>query len=284
MVPVVTRWAPSNPKSNARGPGTVVTDPSEQSDYSVDSIDESWLQHWGPCKREKDILVDEELCNVGTHNINSFPDRNVPKMVRMMQTYKDMHVVGLSELNRNWFKVQEKDQLRERFKKLWRQKRIKTTWLKDRDWRYSRVQQGGVATMARGQASTYVQDMGEDKYGLGRWNWMSFEATSENTKTTIIQMYRPNKNTTDEGSVYMQQKSRMKTDECPINRFDMDLLEQIDELIEEGFQIILMGDFNTDLTRDSALIEALAERGIVDIMKECNGYNNVPNTSEVSWV
>ena len=138
--------------------------------------------------------------------------------------------------------------------------------------------------MARGQASTYVQDMGEDKYGLGRWNWMSFEATSENTKTTIIQMYRPNKNTTDEGSVYMQQKSRMKTDECPINRFDMDLLEQIDELIEEGFQIILMGDFNTDLTRDSALIEALAERGIVDIMKECNGYNNVPNTSEVSWV
>ena len=109
---------------------------------SVNSEEEAnvrWFQHWGTCKREKDILNDKHLCSVGTHNINSFLDKNFPKMVRMMQTYKDMHIVGMSELNRNWFQMQEKDQPRERFKKLWRSKRLKTSWLKDRDWRHSRL-------------------------------------------------------------------------------------------------------------------------------------------------
>ena len=273
------RMAPRNPKSAVMGPG-----PGSRMDLDHSSVSSeedaslSWFQHWGTCKRDKEILTNEALCNVGTHNINSFPDRNAPKMVRLLQTYKDMHVVGMSELNRNWFKMQEKDQLRERFKKLWRNKRLKTTWLKDRDWRYSRVQQGGVATMMRGQAATYVQDVGEDKHGLGRWNWMCLEATAVNTKTCIIQMYRPNKNTEDPGSVFMQQKSRMRTDECPLERFDKDLLDQIDELMMEGFQIILMGDFNTDLTTTSPLIEGLRERSIVDIMEETLGYDEVPNT------
>ena len=35
---------------------------------------------------------------------------------------------------------------------------------------------------------------------------------------------------------------RMRTDECPIDRFDKDLLAQIDALLLEGYQIILMGD------------------------------------------
>ena len=248
---------------------------------SVNSEEEAnvrWFPHWGTCKREKDILNDEHLCSVGNHNINSFPDKNVPKMVRMMQTYKDMHIVGMSELNRNWFQMQEKDQPRERFKKLWRSKRLKTSWLKDRDWRHSKVQQGGVATMLRGQAATYVQDVGEDKHGLGRWNWMCMEATSLNKKTCVIQMYRPVRNTEDPGSVFMQHKCRMRTDECPLQRFDEDLLDQIDDLMSEGFQIILMGDFNTDLTSTCTLIEELFLRSIIDVMDDIVGYGDVPNT------
>ena len=177
------RRAPNSPKSIARRPVVLGADNEEEGDR--------WFQHWGPCKREKEILNDDHLCNIGTHNINSFPDTNMPKAVRMMQTYKDMHVVGLSELNRNWLQMPEKDQIREKFKKLWRNKRLKTSWLKDRDWRYSKVQQGRVALMMRGQASTYVQDVGEDSMGWGRWNWMCLEASSVNTKSAIIQMYRP---------------------------------------------------------------------------------------------
>ena len=132
--------------------------------------------------------------------------------------------------------------------------------------------------MMRGQAATYVQDVGEDKDGLGRWNWMCLEATSANHKTVVMQMYRPVKNTVDSGSVYMQQKSRMRTDECPLARFDKDLLAQIDALLIEGYQFILMGDFNIDLTANSKLVEELADRGIIDVMKEKHQYRGVPNT------
>ena len=38
-----------------------------------------WFQHWGTCKREKDILNDKHLCSVGTHNINSFLDKKFPQ-------------------------------------------------------------------------------------------------------------------------------------------------------------------------------------------------------------
>ena len=198
MVLTVERQVPINPRSIARELDSELG--------IVSDVENSWFQHWGPRKREKEKFTDDELCNIGTHNINSFPDRNVPKMVRMLQTYKDMHVVGMSELNQNLFQMQEKDQLREWFKKLLRNKRIKTTWLKDRDWHYLRVQKGGVATMMRGQAATYVQDVEEDKDGLGRWNWMCLEATSANHKTAVMQMYWPVKSTLDSGSVYMQQK------------------------------------------------------------------------------
>ena len=101
----MVRRAPNSPKSIARRPEVLGADNEEEGDR--------WFQHWGPCKREKEILNDGHLCNIGTHNINSFPDKNVPKAVRMMQTYKDMHVVGLSELNRNWLQMPEKDQIRE---------------------------------------------------------------------------------------------------------------------------------------------------------------------------
>ena len=132
--------------------------------------------------------------------------------------------------------------------------------------------------MMRGQAATYVQDVGEDKDGLGRWNWMCLEATSANHKTAVMQMYRPVKNIVDSGSVYMQQKSRMRTDECPLARFDKDLLAQIDALLIEGYQFILMGDFNIDLTANSKLVEELADRESIDVMKEKHQYRGVPNT------
>ncbi len=109
-MPAVRRRVPNNPKSSARHPEQLDAVSGGGASRRGNTEDLAWFQHWGPCKREKGILGDELVCNIGTHNINSFPDKNEPKIVRMMQTYKDMHVVGMSELNRNWFQVQEKDQ------------------------------------------------------------------------------------------------------------------------------------------------------------------------------
>lgn len=107
---------------------------------------------------------------------------------------------------------------------------------------------------------------------------MCLEASSIEEKTAIFQIYHPTKNTNDAGLSYMQQKERMKTDTCLLGKFDDDLIAQIDDIRMEGFQIIVMGDFNMDLTSTHSLIRQLRDRDITDIMKEKIGYEEVPNT------
>ena len=52
----------------------------------------------------------------------------------------------------------------------------------------------------------------------------------------------------------------------------------VDDILLEGFQVMLMGDFNMDLSRGNYLIEELEKRGIIDVMKRKLNYTDVPNT------
>ena len=35
----------------------------------LEEVEESWFQHWGPCKRTKEVLTESGVCNLGTHNL-----------------------------------------------------------------------------------------------------------------------------------------------------------------------------------------------------------------------
>ena len=216
---------------------------------------------------------------VSSMNAHYLGERGSPSIFNLQEAIKENTVQGLSELNINFSRVPAHEQLNERMKNTWRAG-LKTTntWIRERDFRKSDHQLGGVAMLTHGETSSFVQTTGEDREGLARWNWMCFEGLSA-TKTTIIQVYRPVKNLTNSGSVYMQQASRIPEEDV-LKRYDDDLLAMVDEFIESQFNIILMGDFNLDVTDSNEyLVKELKKRGIIErITDRHSSEKEPPNT------
>ena len=186
-----------------------------------------------------------------------------------------MDCVGLSELNKNWLKIPTQDTFTRRIATWWKHQRTNFTWLKDYEWP-SESQRGGVSlSLTTNKISKYAKDKGEDASGLGRWVWQTVEGHSD-IRTVIIQIYRPNKNEEQLRSVYMQQ--RIAADEMdPLKIFEIDLLEMVDTFIEDGFRMIIMGDFNQPLEGKSRLEQRLRERGIEDKLRK-HYPGQAPNT------
>ena len=241
-----------------------------------------WFKHYGDSYtdtlKNKHKNTTYEQFTVGTINAHYIGEKGSPQIFDLQDAIKGNTVQGMSELNVNFSRVPAHDQLRERMKNTWRAgMKSVNTWIREDDFRKSESQLGGVAMLTHGETSSFVQETGEDSSGLARWNWMSFEGLSE-VKTTIIQVYRPNKNTNNSGSVYMQQASRIPEEDV-LRRYDDDLLQLVDEMQEKGFNIIVMGDFNLDVTdEEQYLVKELKARGIIERITDRHGKQNAPNT------
>ena len=236
---------------------------------------QEWMQYYGE-ERNRNGTHEQDIVRFVTQNVNSFPRIGTIKSLRLQEELQGNDCVGMSELNKNWFKVNAQDSLYNRMTNWWKTQKTKMTWLREYDW-HSEYQQGGVSlTLAKDKLSKYGKDKGEDMSGLGRWVWQTIEGHS-NIKTVIIQVYRPVKNEKDNGSTYMQQ--RAASDESdPIKIFDNDLIEVIDTFIHDNFRIVVMGDFNTALNGSSRLERALNRRGIYDAIQQRYGQGQSPNS------
>ena len=232
-----------------------------------------WAQHFGD-KRDKKPTEDD-TARFATLNVNTFPRLGDPKAIRIREELQGIDCAGLGEININWLKIPTQDTFTRRISHWWKHQRTNHTWLKDYEWPTKR-QRGGVSlSLTTNKISKYAKDKGEDASGLGRWVWQTIEGHSE-TKTAIIQIYRPVKNEKNLGSVYMQQ--RVAADEIdPHKIFESDLLEMVDTFIEDDFRIIIMGDFNMTLHGQSTLEAKLAERGIEDKLRK-RYSEQMPNT------
>ena len=202
--------------------------------------------------------------------------RGTTKFMRMREEMQHIDCIGWSEINTNWYKINAQQSLYERLKPWWPRQKTIHTWLRDHEWP-SGYQQGGVSlSLTSDRISKYGQEKGEDMSGLGRWVWQTIEGHSQ-VKTVIIQVYRPTRNDKDYGSTFLQQ--RAASDEInPIKIFDMDMLEMIDGFIEDKFQVILMGDFNTAIDGTSTIVRELKDRGLRDAIQSQYGYADAPNT------
>ena len=240
----------------------------------VDKREERWNTHYGDKigKKEND---EEETIRVGTYNINTFPKLGSIKSRRLRDEMKEFDCAGMSEINKNWYKVNAQDSFRRRINEWWPIHKTRHTWMKDREWK-SEFQQGGVSLTVTKNLSNYSQDRGEDTMGLARWTWQKLEGQSR-TKTVLIQIYRPVKNTKDYGSTYMQQRATLGVMD-PIQKFDEDIMDMIDKFIEDEYQIIIMGDFNITLNGKSVIEKELNSRGIRDPIQERYGRSRAPNT------
>ena len=200
---------------------------------------------------------------------------------------KQVDIVGLTEVNKDWRCVPTDN----------------TVWAATAPWRETRKIQtsnnttgqmnrehqiGGTITMAFDEVSYHVSDRNQDERGLGRWSWMELNGVG-GTKTTIITAYCP-VNSSGLGGCYTQHLTYMSLHRsepesschfipesivCPRQLFGYDLHKFVDGCIEEGNQIILMGDFNSEY---SILREWMLDLSLLDVIGKKHGYEDVPRT------
>jgi hypothetical protein len=255
-------WPRTSRRENHREGGRTNRNTRGTENYSYD-----WYSPWGSTK----IQTKEDEIRISTLNISSFPALGSPKYLLLKERMGETDCMGLSELNRNWYKIHSQDYFTERIKNWWEKSITKLTWLKDREWP-SQFQRGGCAITTQGILAEYTQEMGEDEEGLGRWSWTTLEGKGEKS-TCIIQMYRPVRNESGIESVYRQQAAILE--EEPMARFEADLFKLIDEK-QKTNQVIVMGDFNEDTTSMTTLTRGLRRRGLIDPLRE--RYGCQPNT------
>ena len=285
------------PKNTADAPpysgmgGSIGDVPSRDAENGIPRVDENhplnddvadqretrWTKPFGAIK--EDNREQDDTIRIATYNINRFLKMNrqgTTKFARMRENLMNVECLGMSELNRNWLKINQQQSLYNRLKPWWPHQKTVHTWLHDYEW-HSEYQQGGASlTLTNNKIGKYGQEKGQDMSGLGRWVWQTVEGHSE-TKAAIIQVYRPTRNTDDNGSTYMQQRVAAD-EEDPLKIFDGDLLALIDGFIADKFQIIVMGDFNIPLEGRSNLERELKARGIADAIGTTYGYTEAPNT------
>ncbi|GFH48946.1 hypothetical protein CTEN210_05422 [Chaetoceros tenuissimus] len=165
-------------------------------------------------------------------------------------------------MNQDWRLVPEEEKLDHVISR-WTRDRRSTVSFNTLAPQRSKFQSGGTAMMTFNDIS-HSEISGErdrDPRGLGRWTSMTFRGLNNN-KTTIITAYCPVKSS-NVGGAYMQQVAyiqeylEMDQDhehsiplidnrECPRQLFGWDLKKFISNKIEEGHQIVLMGDFNSE--------------------------------------
>lgn len=248
-----------------------------------DNDEDAWFQHFGDeystlAKSKSKQKEQDTSIVVGTLNVHYLAERGTPGMLALQDAMKGQDIQGISEHNLNFSKIRQDDQLKERLKKTWRTNpKSVTSWIRDFDWKRKETQLGGVAMLTHGNIANYTQEYSEDTEGLAKWCWMCYEGQSQ-IKTAVIQVYRPVLNRENEGSVYMQQASRVSETDV-LRKYDDDLLKQIDKFSEDGYRIVLMGDFNLNVLDESEyLIKELIERGIRERITGRHGSFGAPNT------
>lgn len=200
-------------------------------------------------------------------NVNTFPAPGDPKMTMLRKYIQDADCWGLGELNRNHYKLTHTKGVSSNVSQWMPGSTTTVGWKRDREWKHE-FQQGGVSITAQGTLKEYYQGTGEDEKGLGRWVWMKFEGR-DNVKTAIVQLYRPVKNTDDAGSTYNQQLQVL--DREPLSQFDSDLQNLLSTLRQEGYRLVVMGDFNRDMSLNRGLRAILEGQGLKDALTERHG-------------
>jgi hypothetical protein len=207
-------------------------------------------------------------------NIGHFPGHRRHAKFQALYDYitsGHIDVLGLQEINIHWKKKVATEQIPELIR-LWPGNyKVKTSYFKDYQ-ATSSLQVGGVSQWARGEAADRTSEAGEDETGLGRWAWQKLLG-KRGTSLRIVTAYGPVVNKGDLGSVWSQQRGFWTAQDeltCPRQRFESDLIQEIDKWIEAGDQILLLIDMNGHV-QQSSLAKELWEREIRDLVTNKHG-------------
>lgn len=218
---------------------------------------------------------------IATLNVRHFPleHRDPVKYdgLRAISIDNDLDMVGWSEVGKNWTYMNEEQQLKHTTKKWWNSCSTNCSSLYDKEYREER-QVGGTASVVMPTLTGSIVKRGGDERKLGRWTWYSFRG-EEAIFTTVITLYRPcNTEITKTGSARSQQFGQIRArfphiTKDPLALFDSDLKIMVENFMEQGHQMVVMGDYNQDLLVTSSPTKKMLERlGLQDgIMSKYGG-------------
>ena len=117
----------------------------------------------------------------------------------------------------------------------------------------AKFQPGGTALLSINQLShKVIPSKLQDPTGLGRWTSTLYQGKN-NTTLRIVQVYRPCKPNPHSPNGVYQQHSRYflnkHNETCPRQQFLIDMHSFITQCIQNSEQLIVMGDFNEDVTK-----------------------------------
>ena len=152
------------------------------------------------------------------------------------------------EMGVHWKSLKPRDTIWERTQGWFNNIRLSVGYNRE-DPLAKRGQYGGMTMMAVNTIVAKINTCGYDPSSLGRWSWMLMRGKRD-TITRVITAYCPCKNkisgTTGQHTVYAQHLRHSERE--PIKAFWDDLGKELDNWIQQDEQIILCGDWNTDIT------------------------------------
>ena len=225
---------------------------------------------------------DNDCIRIGTLNVRHLPfETTRPHKYDALRNHimdGDYDMLGFNEIGKNWSNIKEEFQLQTTLKRWWQNCSVQCAWLYDHNHHHEK-QIGGTASIIINKMTSYIKHRGSDSKHLGRWSWYTIEAT-QHQSTTIISLYRPvNSATTHTQSAKMQQYTALRekfpniTDD-PLCTFDKDLEALIQSKLNKDHQIIVMGDFNQDVSTNhtkSRTKRMLDKLGIREVILEKYG-------------
>ena len=184
---------------------------------------------------------------VNVNGIGSKAKSSKSEDIRQYMVENDVDVMGLAETNVNWGKVRNKDTLWDRTKQWFSNRRIGVAYNTHQKLS-TNFQPGGTATLATNDIAHRFKRSGFDESGLGRWSWVQITGKQRCT-TRFITVYCPTRSGTGLNTVYEQQLAHLKVN--PTKAFWNDLAHAIVAWQTAGEQLVIMGDWNEDVTGEN---------------------------------
>ena len=251
---------------------TLQTDLQQQSDQHSETTETCaiWGDEINKKNNNKIRICFQNINGFGYNKDNKFKSENIREL---MET-KQIDIMAMAEINVNWRKVQRKDSI-------WNQTR---SWFEHRrmvakhnilDKKCRLYQPGGTAIITQSEMALRHMESGGDTKRLGRWSWVKIRGKND-ISLRIVSVYVPHLNKTHGHlNVYAQHQDALLTMGIainPIKCFWEDFWAMIDECIQNGEQLIIAGDWNTDVRKED-FTNRFLDRNLVPAITESHGKN-----------
>ena len=196
---------------------------------------------------------------------------------------QDFDIIALSEINKDWRKINYDNSIWGATQSWHEHRRIQVSY-NNTSPALKEYQPGGTAMMIMGELTFRISFQGGDHRRLGRWSTFTLTGKNE-VNTTILTCYCPSRSSSL-GSTFVQQllymsnnKANIPDIDCPRQLFGIDLKNEIEQFINKGHNIIVMGDFNSHYDHLSTW---MLDIGLIDLISDVHGRCPITHTRSAS--